>query len=163
MSPIIETVEENNLLANLTGPTESIEPPKEINTEAQIETGENTNISPLSENAIMSEPPETIVFPAEEKEEVSQLQKDIIELAPIMSSAVLHPEERESSSNKLRAKLEDFIAELEELDLEDEKARKQREEQIDFYQNRIIELKSEYEKRIESLEYEKANLMKELE
>ena len=64
-----------------------------------------------------------------------------------MSAAILHPEERESSSNKLRLKLEEFIRELEALDLEDEKARKQREEQIAFYQNRIIELKGEYEKR----------------
>ncbi len=80
-----------------------------------------------------------------------------------MSPAILYPENRESSSTKLRSKLEEFIRELEALDLEDEKARKQREEQIAFYQNRITELRVEYEKRIEALEFEKANLAKELE
>ena len=66
------------------------------------------------------------------------------------------------SSSKLKNKLEEFISELHSLDAEDQAVRDAKRNQIAVYQARVDELKAENESRIHALEYEKADLLKEI-
>ena len=66
------------------------------------------------------------------------------------------------SSSKLKSKLEEFISELHSLDAEDQAVRDAKRNQIAVYQARVDELKAENESRIHALEFEKADLLKEI-
>ncbi len=59
-----------------------------------------------------------------------------------------------TSASKLKDTLEKFISELESLEIEDEKWRSRRTEQIMIYRARIDEIRAESDARVRALEYE---------
>ncbi len=69
---------------------------------------------------------------------------------------------RMTRSPRLQGKLNGFIGELEELSLEEERIKWEKRKQISSYQNRIAELKTEYETRIHALELEEDDLKKQI-